>query len=249
MIQPPSIGPSVGASTARTPASVVAAVWPGPGKRRKTAAKTAGIITPPAKPCTIRQAINASKLPLAPHPAEASVNTASEPANISRSERTRVRKPVSGMATHLGDQIARLDPDHAVGIDAESGLDRRKGRDDDLDVEDRHEHAGAHRGEAGPDAEAGRPAAHPGRRVPGERPLLDAYPHGEYAGVEQRKEQRIGPEPEHQREHQDLRNDDTVVRMPHEAVGPRATSVSPGTTMTRVVQRGPMLASVQTRKA
>ena len=50
VIQPPTTGPTVGASTATIPASVVAAGCKRSGNNRKTAEKTAGISAPPAKP-------------------------------------------------------------------------------------------------------------------------------------------------------------------------------------------------------
>ena len=50
VIQPPAIGPAVGAETAMTPAIVVASAWRRSGNSRKTAANTAGISVPPEKP-------------------------------------------------------------------------------------------------------------------------------------------------------------------------------------------------------
>ena len=73
MIQPPTIGPTVGASTASTPASVVADPCRAAGNSRNTAEKTAGISVPPENPCTTRQAIRTAKLPLAAQPREARV--------------------------------------------------------------------------------------------------------------------------------------------------------------------------------
>src|ERR1019366_4179486 len=53
---------------------------------------------------------------------------------------------------HLGDEIGGLHPTHLVRWDAECTLDDRQRRRDDLHVEDRHEHADAHRREAEPGA-------------------------------------------------------------------------------------------------
>ena len=50
VIQPPTIGPTVGARTAATPAIEVARPCERCGNSRNTAAKTAGISVPPAKP-------------------------------------------------------------------------------------------------------------------------------------------------------------------------------------------------------
>src|SRR5882757_1184260 len=50
VIQPPTTGPTVGASTAIMPAIVVAIGCKRTGNSRKTAENTAGISAPPAKP-------------------------------------------------------------------------------------------------------------------------------------------------------------------------------------------------------
>ena len=54
--------------------------------------------TPPAKPCTTRQAIRAAKPVLAAQPSEASVNSEIAATNSQRMVSTRVSRPVSGMA-------------------------------------------------------------------------------------------------------------------------------------------------------
>ena len=61
VIQPPTIGPTVGAKTATTPAMVVAIPCRRSGNSRKTAAKTAGIRVPPEKPWITRQMISTPK--------------------------------------------------------------------------------------------------------------------------------------------------------------------------------------------
>src|ERR1700733_8469642 len=99
VIQPPTIGPTVGASTANTPANVVARPWRAIGKRRKTAEKTLGIRVPPEKPCKTRHAISIGKWSLAAHPTEASVNTETDSTNSQHMLKRRVRKPVNGIAT------------------------------------------------------------------------------------------------------------------------------------------------------
>ena len=98
MIQPPTSGPTVGASTAITPARVVAMPCWRTGKSRKTAENTEGISTPPAKPCTTRATIRLSKPPLAAQAAEARVKSARATTNSRRRLSTRVSRPVSGMA-------------------------------------------------------------------------------------------------------------------------------------------------------
>src|SRR5262249_26084481 len=47
-------------------------------------------------------------------------------------------------------QISRLHPAQLIECNPEPGLDFRKRARDNLDVEDRHEHANAHRGEPNP---------------------------------------------------------------------------------------------------
>ena len=98
VIQPPTTGPTVGASTASTPAIVVASGWSRSGNSRKTAEKTAGISVPPEKPCTTRHAINDAKLPLIAQAIDASVKTETATTNSHRIVSTRVRNPVSGIA-------------------------------------------------------------------------------------------------------------------------------------------------------
>ena len=126
MIQPPTIGPTVGASTASTPANVVARPWRLTGNRRNTAAKTAGISVPPEKPCRTRHAISVEKWSLSAHPTEARVNTDTDKTNSQRMLSKRVRKPVSGIATTSAQQISGLHPTHLVRGNVESALNRRQ---------------------------------------------------------------------------------------------------------------------------
>ena len=95
---PPTTGPTVGASTANTPAMVVASPCCFTGNSRNTAENTAGMSEPPEKPCTTRQKIRLSKSVLQAQPAEASVNAEIDTMNSQRMPSSRVRKPVSGMA-------------------------------------------------------------------------------------------------------------------------------------------------------
>src|SRR5262252_9354645 len=62
VIQPPTMGPTVGARTAKTPATMVASGCVRVGNSRKTAEKTTGIRIPPEKPCRTRYAIKDAKL-------------------------------------------------------------------------------------------------------------------------------------------------------------------------------------------
>ena len=99
VIQPPTIGPTVGASTAATPATVVASPCERCGNIRNTAEKTVGIKVPPANPWMIRHATSVSKFWLWPHPADAMVNSVTAPTNNQRIPSRAVRNPVSGIAT------------------------------------------------------------------------------------------------------------------------------------------------------
>ena len=98
MIQPPTTGPTVGASTASTPAKVVAIPWRRTGMSVNTAENTAGISVPPEKPCRTRHAISGAKLSLAAQPIDAAVKTAIAATTSPRIVSVRVRNPVSGMA-------------------------------------------------------------------------------------------------------------------------------------------------------
>ncbi len=97
--QPPVMGPSAGASTASTPPMVVARVcWKPRSNSRKIAENTSGMSTPPAKPCNIRHTISDPNPPLKAQPIDANVKTAIAPTNSHRMEKTRLSRPVRGMA-------------------------------------------------------------------------------------------------------------------------------------------------------
>ncbi len=97
VIQPPTIGPTVGASTANTPAITVARAWRATGKSKNTAEKTAGIRVPPEKPCNVRHAIRDEKLPLEAQPIDASIKIKVATKNSHRIVNKRVKNPVSGI--------------------------------------------------------------------------------------------------------------------------------------------------------
>ena len=97
MIQPPTIGPTVGARTAKTPAIIVASGWSRNGNSRKIAEKTAGIKVPPENPCNTRNAIRDEKLSLAAQAIDASVNRETANTNSHRIVSTRAKSPVSGI--------------------------------------------------------------------------------------------------------------------------------------------------------
>ena len=70
---------------------------------------------------------------------------------------------------HLGDQIGGLHPRDLVGAGAQAGLDLGQRGRDDLDVEDRHEHAEHHRQEGDGAAQLHRRLDRPGRRADRDR--------------------------------------------------------------------------------
>ena len=135
VIQPPTNGPTVGASTARTPAIVVAIVWSRGGKSRKTAENTTGIRTPPAKPWKTRQRIRAAKLPLLAQPIEAIVNNATAITNSHRRGQQPRQEAAERNGDDFRDQIRGLDPTDLFLGEAQRTLDRRQRRGDHLDVE------------------------------------------------------------------------------------------------------------------
>src|SRR6202453_2357029 len=98
VIQPPTTGPTVGASTAMIPAIVVAMPCVRGRNKMNTAANTAGISVPPANPCTTRNETSIAKLSLAAQPIDAKVKSAIATVNSQRIESIRVSQPVSGMA-------------------------------------------------------------------------------------------------------------------------------------------------------
>ena len=57
MIQPPTVGPSVGASDESAPTVAAATTIFGPLKNAKAEVNTIGIIEPPRKPCSARNTI------------------------------------------------------------------------------------------------------------------------------------------------------------------------------------------------
>src|SRR5580692_23640 len=98
VIQPPTTGPTVGASTAMIPAIVVAMPCVRGGNKMNTAANTAGISVPPENPCTTRNETSVANDPLAAQPIDASVKSAIAAVKSQRIESMCVSQPVRGMA-------------------------------------------------------------------------------------------------------------------------------------------------------
>ena len=97
-MKPPTMGPTVGASTATTPPIVVASAWRRGGNSMNTAENTAGISTPPENPCTMRKSSSTEKSGLKAQPIDARVKTPTATTNNQRKVSTRVNRPVSGIA-------------------------------------------------------------------------------------------------------------------------------------------------------
>ncbi len=99
MIQPPMVGPRVGASEAMAPMVAAAMTFCWPVKKKNAVVNTNGIIEPPRKPCRARKAIMLWMFQAAPHSRLAKVNPTAEAQNSQRVENTRDNQPDSGMTT------------------------------------------------------------------------------------------------------------------------------------------------------
>ena len=78
--------------------------------------------------------------------------------------RERSREPAAQRdGDHLGDQVRRLNPAQLIERRVQRGRNARKCCRDDLDIEDRHEEANAHRGKAEPQSAIVVHKAHPKR--------------------------------------------------------------------------------------
>ena len=105
---------------------------------------------PPAKPCRMRKTTREVKLPLKAQPIDVSVKT-NDGDHEQPAQRQHARQPsCQRNCDDLGDQISGLNPAHRVRRNLQRLLDGRQRCRDDLDVEDRHEHAEAHQDEAEP---------------------------------------------------------------------------------------------------
>ena len=97
MIQPPTVGPSVGASDDSAPIVAAATTILGPEKNAKAVVNTIGIIEPPRKPCMARNTIMLWMFQAAPHSRLLRVNPAAERQNSQRVDTTRDIQPDSGI--------------------------------------------------------------------------------------------------------------------------------------------------------
>jgi hypothetical protein len=98
-MKPPTTGPSVGASEASPPtiAAAITRCWP--WKKTNALVNTIGIIEPPRKPCSARNAIICSMSVAVAHNRLARVKPAAEAANSQWVENTRLSQPESGITT------------------------------------------------------------------------------------------------------------------------------------------------------
>src|SRR5262249_5575411 len=99
VINPPTLGPRVGASIARSPAHNIARSRAGHRNIKKTAEKTSGISAPPQNPCTTRDDSRDQKLEEAAQVRLAAVKPQMEAKKAPRVDSNRVSQPVSGIAT------------------------------------------------------------------------------------------------------------------------------------------------------
>ncbi len=150
VIQPPTTGPTVGASTAMMPAIVVAIGCSRSGNSRNTAENTAGISVPPANPWSTRKADQRRKIE-AERAADGGQRKEADRADKQPAQGQHARQPARQRdGDDFGDQIGRLNPAHRIARDLKRMLDRGQRGRDHLNVEDRHEHAEAHQDEAEP---------------------------------------------------------------------------------------------------
>ncbi len=91
VIQPPTVGPRVGASEAMAPMVAAAMTFFLPGKKAKAVVNTVGIIEPPRKPCNARKTIMLWISQAQPQSRLVKVNPAAEMQNSQRVEMTRAR--------------------------------------------------------------------------------------------------------------------------------------------------------------
>ena len=166
MIQPPTTGPMVGASTAMMPAIVVASGCWRQRKQQEYRGKYRG---------DQRAAGKALQHAEADQHRKAVAEGAADRGHGKKADR-RYEQPSQGQDARqpsgqrngddFRDQIGGLDPADRIGRNRQRVLDRRQRCRDHLDVEDRHEHAEAHQDEAEPNGGAG-PDRFGGRRAHG----------------------------------------------------------------------------------
>ena len=141
--------------------------------------------------------------------------------------------PVSGMATIFGHQIGGLDPAQSRQGNVQRVLDGGERRCHHLDIQDRHEHAHAHGGEAQPESrrlhlvhECGN-GSRERRMVPQPKFRLAASAASSWrmrqnSSAALARENKIATEDfaEHQRQHRDLARHHQIIGMAHEAIRP-----------------------------
>jgi hypothetical protein len=99
VIQPPTVGPSVGASVLTMPRTAGIIARCGPENIAKPAENTVGTMAPPTNPCSARNAIMDSMFHASPHSALDNVNKPADNANSQRVDKACARKPENGIMT------------------------------------------------------------------------------------------------------------------------------------------------------
>ena len=98
-MKPPTTGPRVGASEASPPTIAAAITRCRPWKKKNALVNTIGIIDPPRKPCSARNAIIDWISVAVAQSRLAIVKPAAEPAKSQWVENTRLSHPDSGITT------------------------------------------------------------------------------------------------------------------------------------------------------
>lgn len=99
LIQPPTGGPRIGATSAGQVRIAMARTICSFGVLRNTTSRPTGTIIAPPRPCSVRAAVKAGRLPLAAHSSEDSVNTMIAAANTRRAPKRSAIQPLIGMNT------------------------------------------------------------------------------------------------------------------------------------------------------
>jgi len=97
VIQPPSVGPSAGASVPARPRIAGMRACFSPVNRVKPAAKVVGTMAPPTKPWIVRKNTMDSMFQDRPQPMLASVKPAADSVNSQRVDSSRLSQPDSGI--------------------------------------------------------------------------------------------------------------------------------------------------------
>ena len=98
-MNPPTGGPSTGATRAGQVRVATACIRSALAVPRSTTRRPTGTISAPPQPCTMRAAVNAHRPWLSPHSTDATVNTAMAVMNTRRGPNRSAAQPLAGMNT------------------------------------------------------------------------------------------------------------------------------------------------------